>query len=120
MNPIVQRTSFGSITIEGRDYHHDVIIRPNGEVQARKKSLSEKVFGTSHILSLEEAQATFENGVELLIIGSGQYGQLTLSQEAAEYFKKRNCQVILKPTPEAIRLWNQAGDKTMALFHLTC
>ena len=36
----IERTSFGSITIDGKTYEHDVIIRLSGEVVKRKKKLS--------------------------------------------------------------------------------
>src|SRR5262245_9964009 len=44
-------TTFGTITIDGKTYEHDVIIRLSGEVVKRKKKLSKKYYGTSHVLS---------------------------------------------------------------------
>jgi len=88
MRPRIDGTEFGSITIDGSDIEHDVLIRLSGEVKKRKKKLSKAVFGTSHTISLEEAEYIFEKGAERLIIGSGQNGMVTLSKEASEYFKK--------------------------------
>jgi hypothetical protein len=34
----IERTTFGTITIDGKTYEHDVIIRLSGEVAKRKKS----------------------------------------------------------------------------------
>ncbi len=56
MKPSIDQTSFGSITIEGTIFEHDVIIRLNGLVEKRKKKLSKAVYGTSHIVSLAEAK----------------------------------------------------------------
>src|SRR5262245_5602909 len=39
-------TTFGTITIDGKTYEHDVIIRRSGEVVKRKKKLSKKYYGT--------------------------------------------------------------------------
>jgi hypothetical protein len=36
----IERTTFGTITIDGKTYEHDVIIRLSGEVARRKKKLS--------------------------------------------------------------------------------
>jgi hypothetical protein len=36
----IERTTFGTITIDGKTYEHDVIIRLSGEVARRKKNLS--------------------------------------------------------------------------------
>ncbi len=43
----IERTTFGTITIDGKTYEHDVIIRLSGEVARRKKKLSKKYYGTS-------------------------------------------------------------------------
>jgi hypothetical protein len=50
----IERTTFGTITIDGTTY--DVIIRLSGEVARRKKKLSKKYYGTSHVLSKDEAK----------------------------------------------------------------
>ena len=39
----IERTTFGTITIDGKTYEHDVIIRLSGEVARRKKKLSKKL-----------------------------------------------------------------------------
>jgi hypothetical protein len=95
----IERTTFGTITIDGKTYEHDVIIRLSGEVVKRKKKLSKKYYGTSHVLSKEEAKFVFENGCQQLILGSGQMGNVQLSPEAEVYFAKKGCTVLLQPTP---------------------
>ncbi|GHO82174.1 Mth938-like domain-containing protein [Dictyobacter formicarum] len=120
MKPHIDQTTFGSITIEGTIFEHDVIIRLNGQVEKRKKKLSKAIYGTSHILSLDEAKHVYEPEVKRLIIGTGQVGNVRLSEEAADYFKRKQCQVDLLPTPEAIHTWNKATGPIMSLFHVTC
>lgn len=120
MKPRIDGTEFGSITIEGAELEHDVLIRLSGEIKKRKKKLSKAIFGTSHIISLDEARYIFEKGAERLIIGAGQNGMVTLSKEAAEYFRKKELRVDLSPTPEAIRQWNKAKGPIVGLFHVTC
>ena len=36
----IENTKFGTITIDGKIYEHDVVIRLSGEVVKRKKKLS--------------------------------------------------------------------------------
>src|SRR6516162_3889101 len=96
----IEGTKFGSITIDRKSYEHDVVIRMSGEVIKRKKKLSKKYYGTSHVLSKDEAKFVFEEGCEQ--IGSGQIGNVHLSPEAEAYFAKSDCKVLLQPTPEAI------------------
>jgi hypothetical protein len=109
VKPRIDKTRFGSITIEGTVFKHDVIIRLSGRVKKRKKKLSKVVYGTSHTISLDEAKHVYEEGAERLIVGTGQFGRVTLSDEAADYFKRKKCQVELLSTRKAIRAWNAAG-----------
>lgn len=120
MKPMIDSTRFGSITIDGKIYDHDVVIRPNGHVEKRKKKLSKEVFGTSHLLSQAEAEHIFEEGVNRLIIGSGQTGLVRLSDEASVFFQEHHCEVELLTTPQAIRAWNLASGEVVGLFHVTC
>jgi hypothetical protein len=120
MQPRIDRTRFGSVTIDGKVYEHDVLIRLGGELEKRKKKLSKAVHGTSHIISLAEARHIYQKGAELLLIGAGQSGTVTLSEEAAAYFKRHRCQVRLLPTPEVIPAWNQAEGPVIGLVHVTC
>ena len=120
MNPKIDSTEFGSITIEGKTYDHDVLIRLSGGIEKRKKKLSKAVYGTSHMISLDEAKFVYEEKAEKIIIGSGQSGNAELSEEAEEYFRKKKCKVVLLPTPRAIDLWNDSHGPIIGLFHVTC
>ena len=120
MKPTIDRTDFGSITIRGAAFGHDVIILPNGEVKKRKKKLSKAIYGTSHVISLDEAKYVYQPGIERLIIGTGQDDHVRLSKEAADYFERKHCRVDLEPTPTAIQTWNEARGAIVGLFHVTC
>jgi hypothetical protein len=73
MKPRIEATDFGSITVEGTVFDHDVVIGPDGEVSKRKKKLSKAVYGTSHTISLEEAKYVYGQaaGADRLIVGAG-------------------------------------------------
>jgi len=81
----IENTAFGTITMDGKTYEHDVVVRLSGEVVKPKKKLSKKYYGTSHILSKDEAKFVFEKGCEQLIVGSGQIGNVRLSPEAEPF-----------------------------------
>ena len=87
MKPHIDQTAFGSITIEGEFLENDVLIRLDGQVEKRKKKLSKAVYGTSHMMSLDEAKHIYEQGAKRLIIGTGQSGMVELSAEAADYYQ---------------------------------
>ncbi len=120
MRPKIDRTAFGSITIAGKVSEHDVIIGLNGKVKKRKKKLSKAIYGTSHIISLDEAKFIYEKGADGIIIGSGQSGLVELSKEVVDYFERKKVQVNRKPTGEAIRVWNDSEGAMLGLFHVTC
>jgi hypothetical protein len=120
MKPAIQNTRFGSITVSGEEYEHDIVIRLSGKVKKRKKKLSKQKYGTSHTVSLDEAKHILDEGAGHLIIGTGQYGALKLSDKAEKYFGKKGCSVELLPTPQAVKLWNESKGRTIGMFHVTC
>ena len=97
----------------GDVYGSDVVIDASGAVHVRRKDLSKKVTGTSHIVSRQEAEHLLDQGADRLIIGTGQYGALRLSEEATAYLEETGCTVSLAPTPEAIERYN-AADAAVA------
>jgi len=78
------------------------------------------MYGTSHVISLEEAKYVYKKGADKIIIGSGQENSVRLSDEADQYFKKKKCKVNLMATLRAIQEWNKAKGKVISLFHVTC
>ena len=120
MQPRIDSTSFGSITIGGSKFQHDVIISLDGRVEKRKKKLSKAIYGTSHIISLDEARYVYEDGAEKILIGAGQFGRVRLSEEAESFFREKHLQVALMPTQMAIEAWNSAKAAVIGLFHVTC
>jgi hypothetical protein len=120
MRSQLDRTGFGWLEIDGERYEHDVLIRLDSTVEKRKKKLSKRVYGTSHTISLDEAKHIYEHGAAMLIVGSGQYDTVRLSEEAVEYFQRRGVEVRLLSTPQAIAVWNDAPKQSIGLFHVTC
>jgi hypothetical protein len=116
----IDDTEFGWIQINGKKYEHDVIILVNGDIKKRKKKLSKAVYRTSHKLSLDEAKFIREKGAKRIIIGSGQFGQLRLSDEAERYFDRKKITVKILSTPEAVKFWNKSEESAVGLFHVTC
>ena len=96
----IEDTKFGSITIDGKTYEHDVIVRLSGKVEKRKKKLSKETHGTSHIISKDEAKFVFEDGCDVLIVGAGQEGNVRLSPEASDYFNKKGARSSCSRRPK--------------------
>ena len=120
MKPVIDATRFGSITVDGETFDHDIVIRLSGKVKNRKKKLSKRQYGSSHTVSLAEAEHIYDDGAERVIVGTGQQGVLKLSDEAEGFFKDCGCKVQSVPTPEVIKVWNETAGRTIAMFHVTC
>ena len=113
MRPKIDDTWFGSITVDGTRYEHDILIRLSGKVRKRKKELSKAVYGTSHTISLAEIEELYRPKAKRLIIGTGQEDKVRLSPEAADFLSDHNCQVDLWPTLESSREMER-GQRAMS------
>ncbi len=98
--------SFGSITIDGNVYEHDLVI-DRGEIRKRKKKPSKKFrdeFGHTP-LSVEE---DIPWKCRQLVIGNGAYGRLPVMQEVQREAKRLKIKLLVLPTAGAIRCWNRS------------
>jgi hypothetical protein len=80
MNTRINKTSFGSITVDEESYDHDIIITLDRKVKKRKKKLSKAIYGTSHKISLDEIKYVYQDKSEGIVIGSGQHGVVRVSE----------------------------------------
>ena len=124
MEPRIIKSRFGALTVQDGEktveYGYDILIRPDGEVTRREKELSKQVYGTSHTISLAEAEQIFRVGADCLLVGTGLFGRVSLSGEAAAFLKERAVRVHLATTPKAIKRWNELSGNVIGLFHVTC
>jgi hypothetical protein len=116
---MIEEYHFGSITIDGKTYNHDVEVRWTGEVLDwwRKES---------HIVDLEDIKRALEEKV----IGTGESGIARVTERAQKEIEERGIKLIVDRTEEAVKTFNiineesrpEKGKKTrvIGLFHLTC
>lgn len=120
MKPQIEKTSFGAITVGGETYNHDIVIELDGRVRKRAKKLSKELYGTSHIISLAEIENVYQEGAQEILVGTGQFGRVNLSEEAEAFLAEKKCKATLLPTGKAMRAWNEAEDTLIGVFHITC
>lgn len=120
MKPVIDQISFASITVDNKEFTHDIIIRLDGSVERRNKKLSKQIFGNAHKLARNEAKHLYEEDADLIIIGNGLFGELHLSQEAQDYFNEKSCQLEILNSKKAIIRYNKAEGRVIGLFHTTC
>ena len=109
--------SFGSICINGISYEHDVVI-DRGKVRKRDKKPSKKFrdhFGHTP-LSIEEE---IPWKCHRLVIGTGG-GALPIMKEVKQEARRREIELIILPTEEAIQILKEDPEDTNAILHLTC
>jgi len=120
---MIEEYHFGTITINGKTYNHDVEIRWTGEVLDwwRKES---------HLFDLEDIQRALNQDPEVIVFGTGAYGTARVSDRVKTDIEKRGIQLIIDKTEEAVKTFNVIKEeseeekgkqvKVIGLFHLTC
>jgi hypothetical protein len=98
MEPRIDAVRFGKITVNGETFKHDIVISLRGKVKKRKKKLSKQMYGTSHTISLDEIEASYQGGAKALILGTGFFDRVRLFSEVQEYLSAKQCQVRLMLT----------------------
>ena len=111
---------FGRIVIDGKAYEHDVVVYPSGRVEKRKKWLSKEKHGTSHKFDPDELREYLREDFDVLLVGTGFYGYLSLLPESRELVKGK--EVIELPTGKAVEKFNEMAKekRILAVFHVTC
>ena len=114
----IEAFSFGSIRIDGVAYDHDVIIDRN-EVHKRKKKPSKKFRDTyGHTpLSVKEK---IPWDCRRLVIGTGAHGALPVMGAVKDAARKRNVDLVILPTRQAIAELRTHPKNTNAILHVTC
>jgi hypothetical protein len=110
--------SSGSIRIDGVTYEHDVVI-DRGEIRKRKKKASKKFRREfDHTpLSIEEE---IPWRCRRLVVGTGTYGRLPVMKDLTREAKRRDVDLVVVPTTQAIEMLQRSGGKTNAILHVTC
>ena len=106
---------FGEITIDGKIYHHDVII-----YRDRVDDAWRRIEG--HKLSLSDIAQILEKKPEILVIGTGADGVMNVPADVIASIEAKGIKVIVKRTGDACEDYNllSASKSVIAALHLTC
>jgi hypothetical protein len=110
--------SFGSIRVDGVTYDHDLVI-DRGKIRKRKKAASRKFRGAyGHTpLSIDE---DIPWRCRRLVIGTGADGALPVMRQVRDEARRRQVDLVVLPTTQAISAMAKAAPDTNAILHLTC
>jgi len=108
--------SFGHMKINGQEYDRDLMILGD-EVRDdwRRKD--------GHLLAIEDLREIIRYQPDVLIIGTGQSGEMKVDPAAKEALQKQNINLVSIQTAAAVELFNnevQKESKVAGVFHLTC
>jgi hypothetical protein len=115
---VIDAYSFGCMTIAGRQYHKDLIIRADGTVFCpwwRNRG---------HGLSIDGLREALEPEPEIVVVGTGSPGMMQPDKDLSRVLRKRGIEPLIMPTAAAAEEYNRlradAGRAVAACFHLTC
>ena len=110
--------SFGSIQIDDIVYDHDVVI-DRGAIRKRKKQPSKKLrnaYGHTPLSAAEEIPWHCRR----LVVGTGADGRLPVTEDVRRAAARRNIDLLIVPTAQAIKILQHDMDDTNAILHVTC
>jgi hypothetical protein len=114
------KTKFGWVEIGNIRYDHDVIVHKDKSVEKRSKKKSKKLKNLYGHTPLADHELAFlkKEKPEVVYIGTGQYGDLPVTEEAKKILAKY--ETVIQPTPEVLELMEKEHRPYVALLHVTC
>ncbi len=110
--------SFGSVRIDGRTHHQDVVI-DRGQVRERRKGPSKRHregYGHTPLSAEEEIPWSCRR----LVIGTGAAGALPVMEAVRAEARRRHVELVEVPTGQAVDLLAGTRKDTNAILHVTC
>jgi hypothetical protein len=107
---------FGEIVVDGQGYKRDLLILAD-----RVASGWWRVEG--HKLALADLDEVLADPPEVLVVGTGRYGRLSVLPETQQALIARDVELVAQPTKAACQTYNEmasAGRRVVAALHLTC
>lgn len=114
---MIDKYSFGCISINGVEYSKDVII------------IGDDVFHPwwrkeGHMVFIEDLEYPLKKNVDEFVIGTGYYGFVKIDEKLVEYLKGINKKISWMKTQEVVKLYNNLKEeerkKKAFCLHLTC
>ncbi len=108
--------TFGSVRVDGVTYDHDLII-DRGKIRKRKKGASRPFRGAYGHTPLSAAE-DIPWRCRRLVIGTGAGGALPVMDEVHQQARRREVDLVIVPTAQAISVLAKSTKDTNAILHL--
>lgn len=112
----IESYSFGRMKIDGSIYENDLIVYPD-------RVEPEWWRAEGHSLSPEDLKSVVDHAPDILIIGTGDQGRMTVPAETESFLREKGITVISGLTEKMSRVFNEKINqnvKVAGAFHLTC
>lgn len=119
-SPRILSFGWGKMEIENIGHGKDFKLWPGG---GRAWDWSEHGTGHRRGIQQEDVQELIVNGCELVILTTGRFKRLKVSQSIIDLLNGQSIEVIVADTKKGIQLYNDFVGKGVAaggLFHSTC
>jgi hypothetical protein len=113
---IIEMYEFGAMRVAGQVHHHDLKIVEN-------RIIGDWLRRQGHLLCAEDIKDILGVGIDILVVGTGAYGGMEVSDGVAEAVSRRGIEFVAQPTKEAAETFNDfhnEGRRLAGAFHLTC
>ena len=107
----INSSTYGSITIDGVKYGHDVYILPSSKVEERE-------YG--HTFTKDQVEYVLKENPNVVVIGKGTSGLASLSGDARALLEKREVEVIEAYTPAIVDKFNKLTKTKKSCCHYSC
>ncbi len=113
--PRIEHYRFGVITVDGQRHTRDLIILPDRVIAGWWRQ-------EGHVLHPGDLTVVFEAAPEVLVVGTGAYGMMRVTEETHRALEAAGIRLIAAPTAEAVKTYNELRERerVAAALHLTC
>ncbi len=113
---MIEQYDFGSMTIEGKRYNHDLKI-------IEQQVVSNWWRKEEHLIELSDVKDILSTRPAILVVGTGYSGNMKVPESFRSALAGDHIQLIEESTKEAIKTFNRLlteGKRVAGAFHLTC
>jgi hypothetical protein len=112
---LIESYRFGEVLVEGDRFTSDITITSDGSVSGWWRR-------EGHLLNVEDLKDILSEDLEVLVVGTGSSGAMSVHEEVREYLESLGVKLVVQQTGSACETYNRLlGKKKVALaLHLTC
>ena len=114
---MIDGTRFGQIVIDKTIYHEDVLVLPGQVIPCWRRQ-------RGHFLQIQDLADVLEAfDPQSVVVGTGQFGVMKVSQEVRDYFEEKGIPFHMAPTGKAVKIYNRflgIHARVLGCFHINC